>query len=98
MKITRHKVKGVTRIQELDAIEKEAGLEPVATVTPAGGVTLAIYPVQVVVMFLEQNGPIPDQHLLSRCKEFAGDLNKFGDPLVSIEAAGLEDTQPESTL
>lgn len=88
MKITRTEVNGVTRIEELDTLMEDARIDSIVTVPVKGGKSLAIYPVQIVVDYLESQskGPILEALLPARVKAFAAEINRIGDPLISIDA------------
>jgi hypothetical protein len=95
--LTRIKVDGVVRIQELDNVENQLELPHVASLAPMTMKPVAIYPVQVVVFYLESNGPVPDDQLESRCRELAGRLDQLGDPLLSIEQSWYAPADPPET-
>lgn len=88
MKITRTEVEGVVRIEELDTLMEAAGVDQIVTVPARGGTSLALYPVQIVVDYLEAQaqGPILESLLPARVKAFAAEINKMGDPLITIDA------------
>jgi len=88
MKITRTEVDGVTRIEELDTLMADAQIDAIVTVPAKGAKSLAIYPVQIVVDYLEAEaeGPILEALLPARVKAFAAEINQIGDPLISIDA------------